>query len=151
MIINKGILYFSSLSSSATITAKSGTAIIGSLYGEEWDGRTITKGQTHTILADTTQRDEIKITNNGASSIQLSFQSIIYPYSYKPEFGADSESITNIILNRMGELDTDNQYQLKLNKDYVIDNPLASSAFLNKDHPYNLFTICQMNPDVQWR
>ena len=148
---NGYVIYFSSLSSSSTITIESGSTIIGSLYGEAWNEKTITKGQKHTILADTTQRDEIEITNDGASDIKLSFQSIIYPYSYKPEFGSSSESITNIILNRMGELDIDNQYQLKLNKDYVIDNPLASSAFLNKDHPYNPFTICQMNPDVQWR
>lgn len=149
------VLYFSCLSSSATITIKIGdqqsTDIANSLYGEAWDNKQISKGSMNTVLVDLSEYDSITIINHGDSQIKLSFQSVIYPYSYKTQFGTNSESITNIILHRMGELDTNNQYQLRSNKDYVITNPLASSAFLNKEHPYNPFTICQMNPDVQWR
>lgn len=149
------ILYFSCLSSAATITIKIGdqqsTDIANSLYGEAWDNKQISKGSMNTVLVDLSEYDSITIINHGNAQIKLSFQSVIYPYSYRTQFGMDSESITNIILHRMGELDTNNQYQLRSNKDYIITNPLASSAFLNKEHPYNPFTICQMNPDVQWR
>ena len=79
----------------------------------------------------------------------LSFD-LAYKYD-KPE--SMSQDLFNIIVNKIELLDKDRLYDFSyvVDKDILIENPLDSESFMNTNHIYNKFTICQMdtqNSDV---
>lgn len=79
----------------------------------------------------------------------LSFD-LAYKYD-KPE--SMSQDLFNIIVNKIELLDRDRLYDFSyvVDKDILIENPLDSESFMNTNHIYNKFTICQMdtqNSDV---
>lgn len=79
----------------------------------------------------------------------LSFD-LAYKYD-KPE--TMSQDFFNIIVNKIELLDKDRLYDFSyvVDKDVLIENPLESNSFMNPNHIYNKFTICQMdtqNSDV---
>ncbi len=79
----------------------------------------------------------------------LSFD-LAYKYN-KPE--TMSQDFFNIIVNKIELLDKDRLYDFSyvVDKDILIENPLESNSFMNPNHIYNKFTICQMdtqNSDV---
>lgn len=53
------------------------------------------------------------------------------------------------VMNTILALDQDNQfnYMYTVPTESRIDNPLLGSSFMNVNHPYNQFTICQLNTD----
>lgn len=76
----------------------------------------------------------------GTPNISWRISKEISPYSYK----SMPNNALAAILNKMAGLDQKNNYKIP-DKDFPIDNPLAASSFLNQEHMYNKFTICQMN------
>lgn len=60
-----------------------------------------------------------------------------------------NDSAYGKITKKMQELDQDNQfnYMYTVPTESRIDNPLLGSSFMNVNHPYNQFTICQLSTD----
>jgi hypothetical protein len=75
----------------------------------------------------------------------LSFD-LAYKYDKKENM---SQDFFDAIINKIYFLDKDKLYNFAyiVDKDVLIDNPLDSASFLNKDHIYNKFTICQIDTD----
>ena len=69
-----------------------------------------------------------------------------FMYKYdKPE--SISEELYNSIMNKISILDEDSLYNFTdiVSDDINISNPLDSKSFLDKNHIYNEFTICQID------
>lgn len=90
---------------------------------------------------------QITIYNGTDDVIEVVLSSQLVSYQYKTML---SDTQTQSILAKMGELDTKQQFRMKGNYVYPISNPLASASFLDSNHPYNPFTICQMG-GLNWR
>ena len=63
----------------------------------------------------------------------------------KPE--SMSDGTFEAVLQRVFYLDTDNKYDYtyEVPDDNLIEDPLSSESFLNKNHIFNKFTICQID------
>lgn len=99
------------------------------------------------IDVTTASNGQITIVNDGDFDTRLTITAQLVAYKHKTSLSTPQ---TNAILAKMGELDTKLQYRLRSNYNYPIENPIASAAFLNTNHPYNPFTICQMS-GIDWR
>lgn len=69
-------------------------------------------------------------------------------YKYdKPDWISDDFFISTV--NRIRLLDINKMYDFSyvVDKDVLIDNPIDSNSFLNSNHIYNKFTICQIDTD----
>lgn len=69
-------------------------------------------------------------------------------YKYTtPEPLSHDEDLFKAVLNKVMLLDKDRQYDYAyvVDKDVLIDNPLKAENFLDPNHMYNQFTICQMD------
>lgn len=118
---------------------------LSNMYGDvTYTSATLNAGDAFTINMSDSQATTLYISATATGSPLVSWEIYreITPYSYS-EIGS---AATSVILAKMGELDTNNEYKIP-NKTFPIDNPLAAASFLNSEHMYNKFTICQMDLD----
>ena len=115
------------------------------IYGSvTYDGVDIASESNFTINMNVANTAEITIEATAdVQDITWQIDRNITPYANKIELG---DTKRNAILAKMASLDKDNEYVISSSAD-MIDNPIAAASFLNKNHFYNKFTICQMNLD----
>jgi hypothetical protein len=90
---------------------------------------------------------KIKIKKNNFIELR-GFISFYLAYKYnKPNYISDN--LFEAVLNKMHILDEENLYDYTyvVSDDINIKNPLDANSFLNENHVYNEFTICQIDTE----
>lgn len=83
----------------------------------------------------------------GASGATISVLRKINPY----DSSVLGTGVDEVVLNKVQGLDQDGlfNYMYEVPTDRFIKDPLLGESFMNPVHPYNKFTICQMNTPVE--
>lgn len=148
------ILYGRVLDSDSTITVKySDDSYVADFYGVEFISKLIKINGNFSFNIN--KGGSVSIQNHSATNyLNLSIDAKMVSYREKAELVRDDNGTpidaTPVILAKMGTIDTKREFVLRSNYDYPISNPIAAASFLNKNHPYNPYTICMMN-GVTWR
>ena len=92
---------------------------------------------------------DVTVVVEGKSTITVQFGNV---FKYTTTSDSDSSMILTDgdfyrILQKVKELDVNNKYNYTyvVDKDEEIKNPLNAESFLDSNHIFNKFTICQMN------
>lgn len=135
----------------STISIEDGDGVSQTtLYNEDITDMPIAQGDSIIVKTTSSPTLNISFDSNIQTNLIITVNRNIIPYAVKPELYDSDGDIMNNILNRMSELDAEQEYFIESGQTYPIDNPIAAASFFNTKHIDNKFTIGKLNT-INWR